>query len=270
MPVIDYNNPDDIKRIKALEEKYDMPFDEMPRLTISDFYMKASGDIPEQRDRLLEIQLQLSFILFIFCLFSRNIIRLSRALMSNPHALPLWCAFISSFSGMATEGIILIGFITGRFNCNICLWLQTVGMSLSLFCNSIILLRKAHLVLLKKNWVLYVGIPLIMTQLVYSAIWIYYSIVIPEVYLGCVAYYTQVILWFWVVINIPHNLLFSGIFCRRAYNQYALFGSDIWKRLMHEGIQTMSFVLLCNLVSIIMIVITTDTVNKDVFIVVDW
>ncbi|KAI8049630.1 hypothetical protein BDF22DRAFT_697884, partial [Syncephalis plumigaleata] len=39
---------------------------------------------------------------------------------------------------------------------------------------------------------------------------------------------------------------------------------------MHEGIQTMCFVLLCNLASITMVVFTTDTVNKDVFIVVDW
>ncbi|KAI8053847.1 hypothetical protein BDF22DRAFT_742818 [Syncephalis plumigaleata] len=104
MPVIDYNNPDDIKQIKALEKKYDISFDEMDKLTISDFYMKASGDIPEQRNRLLGIQLELFAFLLIFCLFSRNIIKLSRALMSNPCALPLWCSFISSFSGMITEG----------------------------------------------------------------------------------------------------------------------------------------------------------------------
>ncbi|KAI8055325.1 hypothetical protein BDF22DRAFT_676544 [Syncephalis plumigaleata] len=39
---------------------------------------------------------------------------------------------------------------------------------------------------------------------------------------------------------------------------------------MHEGIQTMCFVLLCNLVSITMIVFTTDAVNKDMFVVIDW
>ncbi|KAI8052034.1 hypothetical protein BDF22DRAFT_689655 [Syncephalis plumigaleata] len=39
---------------------------------------------------------------------------------------------------------------------------------------------------------------------------------------------------------------------------------------MHEGIQTMCFVLLCNLVSIAMIVSYTGTMNKDMFIIVDW
>ncbi|KAI8048200.1 hypothetical protein BDF22DRAFT_703934 [Syncephalis plumigaleata] len=39
---------------------------------------------------------------------------------------------------------------------------------------------------------------------------------------------------------------------------------------MREGIQTMCFVLLCNLVSIAIIVFSSNTVNKDVFIVVDW
>ncbi|KAI8048629.1 hypothetical protein BDF22DRAFT_701839 [Syncephalis plumigaleata] len=34
---------------------------------------------------------------------------------------------------------------------------------------------------------------------------------------------------------------------------------------MREGIQTMCFVLLCNLV-----IFSSNTVNKDVFIVVDW
>ncbi|KAI8053231.1 hypothetical protein BDF22DRAFT_466812 [Syncephalis plumigaleata] len=270
MPVIDYSNPDDMKRIRSLEEKYGMLFDEMPELTISDFYMMAAGDVPEQRNRLLGIQLEMFILLFIFCLFSRNLIKLSRALMSNPCALPLWCSFISSFSGMATEGTILIGLITSSFNCKIYLCLQTTGMSLSMFFNSIILLRKAYLMSLKNNWVLYVGIPLIIPQLAYPVVWIYYGKLVPEVYLGCTAYYTHVILWFWAGVNIPHTILFSAFFCHRAYNQYVIFGSDIWKRLMREGIQTMCFVLLCNLVSIIVIVFYTCAVNKDMFLVIDW
>ncbi|KAI8052035.1 hypothetical protein BDF22DRAFT_744251 [Syncephalis plumigaleata] len=46
MPVIDYSNPDDIKRIEALEEKYGMPFDEMARLTFIDFYMRPLEIFP--------------------------------------------------------------------------------------------------------------------------------------------------------------------------------------------------------------------------------
>jgi hypothetical protein len=75
---------------------------------------------------------------------------------------------------------------------------------------------------------------------------------------------------YWVAINVPFNVLFSTIFCYIAYAQYKLYGSDIWRRLARQGIQTMCLALLCNTVCAAIVVACNDKTDPDMLIAVDW
>jgi hypothetical protein len=270
MPIIDYNNPHNIEQIKSIEAKYGVPFQQMGELHIIDFYMMASGDIPELRGRLMGIQIELLATFLILCLFGQNFITVSRMLTSRAYALPLWCSFISLLVGTVTLLVALVNLLRDESSCRMTVWLQLIGMSLSMFFNSIILLRKTYLMLFKKKWILYVGSPLIIPQLAYPIVVVFDSTAAIETYRGCVIYYYQFFIWFWVGINIPHNILFSVVFCHAAYKQSLVFGSDTWKRLTFEGLQTMCLSLLCNIISIIIIIFYTGSANKDIFLVIDW
>jgi hypothetical protein len=66
------------------------------------------------------------------------------------------------------------------------------------------------------------------------------------------------------------NLLFSAIFCRMAYKQYRQFGSDAWRRLAHDGIQTMCMVTACNITSCSIILADAGGNFADILFPVDW
>ncbi|KAI8050563.1 hypothetical protein BDF22DRAFT_745435 [Syncephalis plumigaleata] len=88
--------------------------------------------------------------------------------------------------------------------------------------------------------------------------------------LGCVVYYPASILWYWFSIHTPLNVFFSAIFCHVAYRQYKLFGSDAWKRLTQDGIQTMCLAVLCNIICCILAITRINDSNSDMFLCADW
>jgi hypothetical protein len=74
----------------------------------------------------------------------------------------------------------------------------------------------------------YIGISLIHSQVGYAFLLMFYSYINIESKLGCAIHYPSFMLWYWVAVNIPFNVVFSNIFCYVAYKQHQHFGSDSW------------------------------------------
>ncbi|KAI8052826.1 hypothetical protein BDF22DRAFT_488797 [Syncephalis plumigaleata] len=269
MPFIDYSNPEHTEWVKNAEKKNGISFHPLGEISMPDFYMEATGDIVEQRGRLMGLQFELIIAVAALYLFGRNLVKTCNALVSRPHALPLWFSFISAFFGTAIGFVFILLPLTEKLNCRKLVWAESFGMSISMLCNSTILLYKAYLVLYKRKWILYVGIPLIIPQIGFAVLIVFYSFYIAKANVGCLTFYPEFIIWYWASVNTPHNILFSVIFCFVTYKQYKILGSDIWRRLAREGIQTMSLALLCNILSTIIIVFFPSTINKDILLLVD-
>ncbi|KAI9596908.1 hypothetical protein BDF19DRAFT_437177, partial [Syncephalis fuscata] len=143
-------------------------------------------------------------------------------------------------------------------------------VSFTMIGNSLILLQKAYLVLFRQKWILYISTPFIMAQLFFAPIIICYSFFTLEEKVGCMDYYPRNFLWYWFLIDVPINILFSSIFCHVALKQYRLFGSEAWKNLARDGIQTMTLATSCNIICSILIITPLVEINSDSFFTVDW
>ncbi|KAI9591756.1 hypothetical protein BDF19DRAFT_248201 [Syncephalis fuscata] len=143
-------------------------------------------------------------------------------------------------------------------------------ITLGVIFNSTILLLKVNLVLYQKKWVTYIGIIFILPQLGFAFILVRYSFVILEAKVGCSVYYPPIFLWYWIGTNMPINVFFSAVFCRIALKQYYMFGSDAWKRLAQDGIQTICLALAINLTCCIAIISCVGSANRDMLFSADW
>jgi hypothetical protein len=179
--------------------------------------MLASGNQSEQRKRLVGMQVQLIAVVLLIYLFGRNAFVTCRALVSRYYNLPLWCSFLSSLIGTQAVTTFLLTPLLDGLNCRIAFSAEIFGIGFSMLCNSVILFYKAYSVLSKQKWVLYVGISLILPQVVYWFLMIYYSYFIVETTLGCSVYYPQFMIWYWASVNIPLNTLSSAVFCHATY-----------------------------------------------------
>ncbi|KAI8052062.1 hypothetical protein BDF22DRAFT_56312 [Syncephalis plumigaleata] len=270
MPGLDYNDPANTGWMKNASTIAGIPVHEAGEISISDYYMAASGDLLEQRKRLTGLQIEIVSSVLIIYLFARNFIMASRMLISKSRTLPSWCCFSSSFFSVIMAMVYLLMPLARNLTCRITVWGMDVALGISILCNNLILLHKAYLVLMKRKWVLYVGVLLTLPQIAYPFILISHSFIRIESNLGCTMYYPSFILWYWVAINIPFNIVFSTIFCYVAYKQYQLYGSDLWKRLAREGIQTMCLALLCNITCALLIISQVKLINQDILFIMDW
>ena len=180
-----------------------------------------------------------------------------------------WCCFIPSFTYILVYIMYVLLLFDIAFNCRHIVWWTIVMIGVSYICNSLILLQKAHLVLLRQRWVLYTGIPLILPQLGYIICNFIFSYITIDADIGCNLYYAKFNIWYWFCMIIPINVLFSSIFCYVAFHQYRTYGSDAWKRLIREGIQTMCLAVLCNLVSCVSLMLQIGGSKSDMFYLVD-
>ncbi|KAI9596913.1 hypothetical protein BDF19DRAFT_437188 [Syncephalis fuscata] len=191
--------------------------------------------------------------------------------ISRPYSIIFWCCFIPSVLGIINSLIGIFMLLNFFGNCRIMVWIILFNISFTMISNSLILLQKAYLVLCRQRWILYISTPFIMAQLFFAPIIIYYSFSTLEEKVGCIDYYPQPILWYWFLINVPINILFSYIFCHIALKQYRLFGSDAWKKLARDGIQAMTLATLCNtLFSIFSIMPISKAYSDDFFIIAWW
>ncbi|KAI9592215.1 hypothetical protein BDF19DRAFT_219721 [Syncephalis fuscata] len=234
MPFINYTSPDYNEWMNSNTKQLGARLHPLGEMNIFDFFMEATGDTVEQRLRLFGIQVLLVVDVVMFCMFGRNLVIASRMVISRPCSIVSWYCLIPSALGSMILLAVISMYINSPINCRILVWIFGFSISFTMIGNSLILLQKAHLVLCRQKWILYISIPVIITQLAFPFILIYYSFIILEKEVACAVYYPQFILWYWFVINVPINVLFSTIFCHVALKQYRLFGSEAWKRLVRD------------------------------------
>jgi hypothetical protein len=126
------------------------------------------------------------------------------------------------------------------------MWFGTTGVTIAMVCSSTIVLQRAYLASCRQRWILIVGVILILSQFSFAYAAFKFCVYTLETHGGCVTNYPPFVPWYWFGAVAPVNVLFSAIFSYVAYQQYQLFGSDAWKRLAKDGIQTMCLVIACN------------------------
>ncbi|KAI9591297.1 hypothetical protein BDF19DRAFT_455550 [Syncephalis fuscata] len=239
-------------------------------MNILDYYMQPAGSLNEQRGRLFGNQLQTIIVVLTGSFAIRNMLIAIKIIIRQPRSLVSWCCAIPSLIGILTSCIYIMAQLGCYFNCRHIIWSVTTGISFATFANSLILLRKAYLVINRKKWVIYIGLPFMLLQHANTVLVVLYCYYTLDPIVGCVFNYPHFIVWHWFSAVVPLNVLFSVIFIRVALNQYRLFGSDAWRRLARDGIQTMCLTVLCNIVSCIFIVFEVGGAGSDIFFSLDW
>ncbi|KAI9591667.1 hypothetical protein BDF19DRAFT_454227 [Syncephalis fuscata] len=239
MPPINPNDPKETEWLKNATYLWGIPLNPRART----YYLRS-------------MLAQTVFPTMVSYLFIRNFIISIKVITKNCRNFPAWCCFIASLSGImfSIESVLLL--FSAGVSCRMLIWSAWFGISFAQFCN--------------KKWILYIGVPLMLPQLCFGVLIIYQSFITMDPVGGCgIRYpYTIPLYWFGVIMSI--NLLFSIIFCRVAYRQYCRFGSDAWKQLAHDGIQTMCLATLCNIGCCFLIVFHVTGNYSDVLFTVDW
>ncbi|KAI9598352.1 hypothetical protein BDF19DRAFT_432216 [Syncephalis fuscata] len=224
----------------------------------------------EAQHRLIGIQIQLTFSIVFGILSVYNLRRLIQQIVTHSYGFLDLFYFIPSSLGLVYAMIVMIASLTSHMNCRIIVWYAMTAISISMFCNSIIILYKTYLVLLSQRWVAICGTICILPQLFFSLIACKYSRITLEEYYGCFYNYDDLVSLCWFGIMIPSNILFSGIFSVVTYKHYKRYGSDAWKRLARDNIQIMSLVVLCNIICCIIAISKIGNHFSGKFYVVDW
>ncbi|KAI9596859.1 hypothetical protein BDF19DRAFT_324506 [Syncephalis fuscata] len=220
--------------------------------------------------RLLGVQQQIAYHLIVSIFFTRNLFVAIKALRFRLSNLSGWCCLTVSSLGFGfLVYTVLLGTVY-EMACRPLSWYILCAMNLSNVFNTIILLHKAYLALLRPYWVLISGFLFIALQLGYLISTIIISPFTIKEYIGCVFNYTKAQSYVWLATVFPVNTFFSAIFSYVAYKQYRNFGSDAWKRLAKDGIQTMCLVILCNLVCGTLIISEVLKKFAENLFVFDW
>ncbi|KAI9596948.1 hypothetical protein BDF19DRAFT_437289 [Syncephalis fuscata] len=207
------------------------------------------------------VQTQIITHMVVLCIFARNFIVAGKMVISRSRSIASWCCLVPSVSGIMSVLLAILMYLNLGINCRAMVWFFIFNVSLTML---------VYLILCRKKWILYIGIPAMMAQLAFVFITIYDSFIVLEEGLGCMTYYPEFILWYWFSVNVPINVIFSTIFCRAALKQYRIFGAKSWKKLASDGIQAMSLATLCNIIGPIITIVSKGKINSDLFFIVDW
>jgi hypothetical protein len=150
------------------------------------------------------------------------------------------------------------------------IWYASYFISFGQICNHIILLQKAYLVLYRQKWILIVSGILVLPQLSYGFLVNFEAFFTMEVDGFCGMHYPSYLPYYWFGVVGSINILFSVVFCRVAYTQYCQFGSDTWRCLARDGIQTMCMVTICNIMSCYLILADAGGNFADILFLIDW
>ncbi|RKP26748.1 hypothetical protein SYNPS1DRAFT_27574 [Syncephalis pseudoplumigaleata] len=220
--------------------------------------------------RLTGLQRQVAVYTVVSLVFMRNLYVASRAFKGHARNLSTWCVFVVSLLGASSYFISLaIGLQPGLSCSHLGLFMTTI-LCVSTMCNGIVVLHKAYLALLRRRWVAIVGGLTTAIQLGFTVSVFFSARITTEPYNGCIVHYTDTMIYAWIGTVIPVNLFFSAIFSYVAYSQYRLYGSEAWRRLAKDGIQTMCMVVLCNIVCSVFIASRVFGASTQLFFVVDW
>jgi hypothetical protein len=239
-------------------------------MAIVDFIMEKPDDITLMQARLAGMQFQVALIVLFWCVFANNLYVSSKLVISRPRALTGWCCLIPSILGAVYCTLVTLMLSPYPVTCRAVVWYIAVAMSISLVCNSIIVLRKAYLASRRQLWVIIVGAILTIPQVGFAYISFKYDVYTLETHAGCVNNYPSFIPWYWFGAVAPVNVLFSSVFSYVAYKQYRLFGSDAWRRLARDGIQTMFLVVACNVICGLILIFEVGGDLSETAFMTDW
>ncbi|KAI8050223.1 hypothetical protein BDF22DRAFT_143354 [Syncephalis plumigaleata] len=269
MPIIDPADPRETSWIKDARRVVGLPLHPSGEMSVLDFYMDSSS-IADQRGKLYGSRLQLVSNVMMSCIIVRNFFVAAKMVIKRPRVLAPWCCMTTALLGSITAFVSILMQLGLVFNCRDTVWTIGFGMSIANFSNGLIVLQKAYLVLYRKKWIIYVSIPLMLMQVCYIVFIMLncYATLDPDY--GCIIHYPYFIIWYWFASTVPLNVIFSSIFCYVSYKQYKLYGSDAWKRLAKEGIQTMCLAVFCNVGCCTAIALQIGGTNADLFFPLDW
>jgi hypothetical protein len=270
MPIIHYNDPKDVDWIKTAKYMWGIPLNPRGEMSIEEYYNEAGDDLASLRIHQKSTLTHILILTSMSYLFVRTFIISSYALFKVQRAISIWLCLIGSILGI----IILIQFLMFVFNagvnCRIQIWSSSYIICVGQICNHIILLQKAYAVLCRQKWILIVGSILILPQLSYGFLVNFKGFITMEANGFCGMHYPAFVPFYWFSAVGSVNLLFSAIFCRVVYKQYRQFGSDAWRKLAHDGIQTMCMVTVCNIISCCLVVFDAGGNFADILFPFDW
>ncbi|KAI9594834.1 hypothetical protein BDF19DRAFT_443817 [Syncephalis fuscata] len=238
---------------------------------IPHFLSEDLNDIKLTRARLVAVMPQLIINLLIGCFFIRNLTIAFKMVFAHPRYLSNWCCLIPSILG--TCGSIMTSAIVypiSGINCRILIWYFEFSISISNLCSGTIVLQNAYLIMRKQRWILKIGIPFMLPQLVMFAVTWSVCPVTLTTHSGCQVNYPSLVLWIWFILLTPINTFFSIIFIYVVHKQYRTFGSDAWRHLARNGTQIMTFVVLCNLFCATTILFNFSGSFSELFFLIDW
>ncbi|KAI8050520.1 hypothetical protein BDF22DRAFT_131488 [Syncephalis plumigaleata] len=220
--------------------------------------------------RLTGIQHQYMAFTIVSLIFIRNLYMIAKTFRRQTKNLSAWCILAISIMGASAYPLTVASGALVDISCAILASYITLILCVSTVCNSVILLHKAYLALLRQRWILAVGSLTILLQvgMIGYTLWVLPTAMEP--YIGCVVNYTSPMLIAWLITVFPINLFFSGIFSYVAYSQYKIYGTEAWRRLVKDGLRTMCLVVLCNLVCGVFVSSHTFGNATQVFFVIDW
>ncbi|KAI9594881.1 hypothetical protein BDF19DRAFT_99326 [Syncephalis fuscata] len=270
MPAIQ-SNPNIISGWKSNATYFgSIPLHRLGELDIMNYVMEDTTDINQVRTRLIGFYSQLVLDIFMCSLFITTWIRAIKLIADNPRSVSSWVCMLPSLMGVGFMLVLILLFSSVGVNCRMVLWYANFCFWISATCTNLIVLQKAYFVLCRKRWVLVVGIGFMSPQLGYIYSALSTSIITIDPKLGCVFNYSSFLPYYWFGTEMPVNFFFSIIFSHVAYKQYCMFGSEAWKQLARDGIQTMVLAVLCNILCIIIILLEIGGVYSQLYFVLNW
>ncbi|KAI9593074.1 hypothetical protein BDF19DRAFT_498053, partial [Syncephalis fuscata] len=153
MPVIDHTVNASIDWMHSAKKIWGIPLNPLGELTISDFYKQGSNAPYEQYTKVLGCQIQLFLVVLVLCTSIHNIMIAGKMTISRPRMLLSWCCIIPPILGILTSLVFIASQLGAPINCRILMWSTAIVVSCSNFCNGLILLQKAYLILCRQKWI---------------------------------------------------------------------------------------------------------------------
>lgn len=251
------------------EQLWGVPLHASGELYIYEYVIEQSTDISTAHAKLASLYVQTVLNIMISAVFVNNLLISIRMVVSRPLLLSSWCCLIPALFGIGWMIIVLL-YMFDELNCRRAIWYSIIAVALSNISNSTIILQKAYLVLLKQMWVVVLGLLLMLPQLAFMPFFVAMSWATTELDGGCAVHYSKLVPIYWFGVTIPINILFSAIVSYITYKQYKAYGSEAWKRLTRDGIQTMCLVVLFNIICAACILFKVGNNYSDMFFVADW
>ncbi|KAI8057234.1 hypothetical protein BDF22DRAFT_740767 [Syncephalis plumigaleata] len=242
MPLADYTNQTMMAWLKDADTSLGIPLHPLGEVNALEFYINVYDNSNGLHRDFFGMKTQIIAGAFMLYLVMRNMIIAGGMIMKRPRILVSWCCFMS-----AAPSVI----------------------ALTNFCNGLVLLQKTYLILYRQKWIIYVICPFIIFQIGYGFIVVFCGYVIIDEQIGCMSYYQSVVLWAWLSINMPPNVILSTTFCYTAFKQYRKYGSDAWRRLARKGTQSMCLAATSNILFGMLVVFQIGGHYADTFFAID-